>query len=130
MASYDINENGLLNFNNVFIKIKLFQKPMEKAEIYIFPANSKVVKKFDDKLTVFRVLKWIEKNAENKLLLPEIPHIDLELQDEYYKKKSVLESYEENTNKDDFEIDDLINMDFQKIETSETTGEREKQLEL
>jgi len=103
---------------------------MEKAEIYIFPANSKVVKKFDDKLTVFRVLKWIEKNAENKLLLPEIPHIDLELQDEYYKKKSVLESYEENTNKDDFEIDDLINMDFQKIETSETTGEREKQLEL
>ena len=98
---------------------------MDKAEIYIFPANSKKMTQYpvDAKITVLRLLKWIEKNAENRLLLPELPHIDLELQDEYYQKKSVLESYEENVNKDDFEIDDLINMDFQKtIEIEKKEG--------
>ena len=61
-------------------------------------------------------MKWIEDSSEVKFRLPEIPHIDLELHEEYYKKKTVLESYDENINKDDIEIDDMISMDFAKLE--------------
>jgi hypothetical protein len=57
-------------------------------------------------------MKWVEKNSEIKMRLPDIPHIDLEMQEEYYKKKAILESYEENFNKSDIEIDDMLNMEF------------------
>ena len=71
---------------------------------------------YKENLTVLRVMKWIEDSSEVKFRLPEIPHIDLELHEEYYKKKTVLESYDENINKDDIEIDDMISMDFAKLE--------------
>jgi hypothetical protein len=58
-------------------------------------------------------MKWIEKNCENKIRLPTLPHIDLAMQEDYYKRKSILESYEENFNKSELEIDDMINMDFE-----------------
>lgn len=67
---------------------------------------------FDGKLTVLRLMNWIEKNSENRIRLPELPHIEVESQEEYYKKKAVLESYEENYDKTEIEIDDMINMDF------------------
>ena len=70
-------------------------------------------------------MKWIEKNVEHRIRLPEIPHIDLELQEDYYKKKSVLESYDENSNKDDYQIDDLINMDFDKLKVNTETNKSE-----
>jgi hypothetical protein len=59
-------------------------------------------------------MKFIEKNANQKIRLPDTPHIDLELQEEYYKKKAILESYENNFDKDEFDIDELISMDFGK----------------
>jgi hypothetical protein len=59
-------------------------------------------------------MKFIEKNAKQKIRLPDTPHIDLELQEEYYKKKAILESYEENFDKDEYAIDELISMDFGK----------------
>jgi len=58
-------------------------------------------------------MKWIEKNSEHKIRLPTLPHIDLATQEDYYIKKSILESYEENFNKTELEIDDMINMDFE-----------------
>lgn len=61
-------------------------------------------------------MNWIEKNAEIKIRLQEIPHIDLEMQEEYYKRKAILESYEENYDKSEIEIDDLIKMDFVKAD--------------
>jgi hypothetical protein len=64
-------------------------------------------------------MKWIEKLADIKIRLPEIPHIDLELQEDYYKRKAILESYDENINKNDIEIDDLISMDFDTLQTQE-----------
>jgi hypothetical protein len=64
-------------------------------------------------------MKWIEANVDQRIRLPEVPHIDLEMQEDYYKKKSVLESYEENYNKNDLEIDDLVNMDFEKLKVTE-----------
>jgi hypothetical protein len=64
------------------------------------------------------MMKWVEKNSEIKIRLPEIPHIDLEMQEEYYKKKAILESYEENANKSDMEIDDMINFDFENPSTN------------
>jgi hypothetical protein len=67
-------------------------------------------------------MKWIEKNAENRIRLPEIPHIPIELQEEYYKRKSILESYEENASKSDIDIDDLLNMDFETY--TEESGEK------
>jgi len=60
-------------------------------------------------------MKFIEKNANIKIRLPDTPHIYLELQEEYYKKKAVLESYEENYDKNELQIDDLISMEFEKI---------------
>ena len=60
-------------------------------------------------------MKWIESHAEVKVRLPDIPHIDLEMQEEYYKKKIILESYDENSNKSDIEIDDLLNMEFDTL---------------
>ena len=59
-------------------------------------------------------MKFVEKNANIKIRLPDTPHIDLDLQEEYYKKKAVLESYEENFDKNEFEIDEIISMDFEK----------------
>jgi hypothetical protein len=59
------------------------------------------------------MMKWVEKNSEIKIRLPEIPHIELEMQEEYYKKKAILESYDENANKSDLEIDDMLNFDFE-----------------
>ena len=38
-------------------------------------------------------MKWIEKNSEHKIRLPSLPHIDLATQEDYYIKKSILESY-------------------------------------
>ena len=61
-------------------------------------------------------MKWIEKNSEIKIRLPDIPHIDLEMQEEYYKKKAILESYDENLSKSDLEVDDLLNMEFATLE--------------
>ena len=60
-------------------------------------------------------MKWVENLSEVRIRLPEIPHIDLEMQEEYYKKKSILESYDENANKTDLEIDDLLNMEFEAL---------------
>jgi hypothetical protein len=64
-------------------------------------------------------MKFIEKNVNQKIRLPDTPHIDLELQEEYFKKKAILESYEENFDKDEFEIDELISMDFGKAANNE-----------
>ena len=64
-------------------------------------------------------MKFVEKNANIKMRLPDIPHIDLELQEDYYKKKAVLEGYEENFDKNEFQIDDLISMDFEKAPKTE-----------
>jgi hypothetical protein len=85
--------------------------------MYLFPANSKTPTKYGENITVLRMMKWIERNVDQRIRLPEIPHIDLELQEDYYKKKAVLESYDENANKSDLEIDELINMDFEKLKT-------------
>jgi hypothetical protein len=62
-------------------------------------------------------MKWVEKHAETKIRLPEIPHIDLEMQEEYYKRKAILEGYEENFNKSDLEVDDMLNMEFESAPT-------------
>lgn len=86
----------------------------------MFPARTKKVKEFKVNLTVLRLMKWIESESEIKIRLPEIPHIDLELHEEYYKKKTVLETYDENLNKNYLEIDDMIGMDFSKLELEET----------
>ncbi len=64
-------------------------------------------------------MKWVEKNSNIKIRLPDIPHIDLDLQEEYYKKKAVLESYEENFEKNELELDDMIGMDFEKAKKTE-----------
>lgn len=64
-------------------------------------------------------MKFVEKNANIKTRLPDTPHIDLDLQEDYYKKKAVLESYEENFDKNEFQIDDLISMDFEKAPKTE-----------
>ncbi len=113
-SSYDINENGQLL--NERVNILIIQITPEKGQIYLFPAHSKKPIEFKDSLTVLRLMKWIENDAEIKFRLPEIPHIDLELHEDYYKKKAVLESYDENMNKNDLEIDEMINMDFSKLE--------------
>lgn len=60
-------------------------------------------------------MKWVEKHSDIRIRLPDIPHIDLEMQEEYYKRKSILESYDENMNKSDLEIDDLLNMEFESL---------------
>jgi hypothetical protein len=75
-------------------------------------------------------MKWVEKNVENKIRLPDIPHIPLELQEEYYKRKSILESYEENMNKSDIEVDDLLNMDFDKYNSGEVKDDDNLKIEL
>lgn len=113
-SSYDINENGPLQ--NERVKIQINQITPEKGQIFLFPAHSKKPLEFKDNLTVLRLMKWIENDAEIKFRLPEIPHIELELHEDYYKKKAVLESYDENMNRNDLEIDDMINMDFSKLE--------------
>lgn len=64
-------------------------------------------------------MKFVEKNANIKIRLPDTPHIDLDLQEDYYKKKAVLESYQENYEKNEFQIDDLISMDFEKTPKTE-----------
>lgn len=106
-ATYDLNENGPLENERI---------TSEKGQIFLFPAHSKKPIEFKDNLTVLRLMKWLEHESEIKFRLPEIPHIDLELHEEYYKKKTVLESYDENSNKNDYEIDDMIAMDFSKLE--------------
>jgi hypothetical protein len=63
-------------------------------------------------------MKWIEKNSEIKARLPEIPHVDLEMQEEYYRRKAILESYEENLNKSEIEVDDMLGMEFETVPSS------------
>lgn len=58
-------------------------------------------------------MKWVEKNVDNRIRLPEIPHIPIELQEEYYRRKAILESYDENSNKSEIELDDLLKMEFE-----------------
>ena len=114
-ASYDLNENGPLTGERVNLKNN-FQIISDKGKIYIFGAHNKRTVEYKDNFTVLKLMKWIENESEIKFRLPEIPHIDLELHEEYYKKKIVLESYDENVNKNDLEIDEMINMDFSKLD--------------
>jgi hypothetical protein len=57
---------------------------------------------------MLRLMKFIEKNANQKIKFPDTPHNDLDLQEEYCKKKVVLEIYKENFDNDDFEIYTLV----------------------
>ena len=82
----------------------------------MFGSHNKRPVEYKESFTVLKIMKWIENESEIKFRLPEIPHIDLELHEEYYKKKIVLESYDENVNKNDIEIDEMINMDFSKLD--------------
>ena len=60
-------------------------------------------------------MKWVEKNSQIKIRLPNLPHIDINNHEDYYRRKSILESYEENFYKSELEIDDMIKMDFENI---------------
>jgi hypothetical protein len=116
---YDTNENGILNYEGVTYK---------KGDIVMYPSSSKTPVYYKERLTVLRLMKWVEKTAEIRIRLPEVPHIDLELQEDYYKKKSVLESYDENASKNDFEVDDLINMDFDKLKVGDNNENKKTDL--
>ena len=65
-------------------------------------------------------MKWIEKNCQLKIRLPSLPHIDIPNHEDYYKRKSILETYEENYNKSELEIDDMIKMDFDDLKEVKT----------
>ncbi len=65
-------------------------------------------------------MKWIEENSEIKLRLPEIPHIANANQEEYYRRKAILETYDENMDKDDMELDDILKMDFEIVKQDDS----------
>ena len=58
----------------------------------------------DEKISTLRLMKFIEMNAEIKIRLPDVPHLDSQLHEDYYSKKLILESYEENYDKNEYEI--------------------------
>ncbi len=106
VSTFDINENGI-NFKYEGI-------PLTNGKIF-FVAKDKKPKLFTEKISTYRLLKFIEANASYKVKLPDVPHIDPQLHEEYFRKKALLESYEENFEKSDFEVDDIINMDFERL---------------
>ena len=65
-------------------------------------------------------MKWVEKNCQIKIRLPNLPHIDINNHEDYFKRKSILESYEENFDKSELEIDDMIKMDFDNFNEIKT----------
>lgn len=81
-----------------------------KNEIYIITSDNKIIKYEDKTKSIYRIMKWIEKNASMKFALPELPHLSDDQIDEYYKQKFIVESKEENKNKSEYEIDDMISM--------------------
>ena len=106
-VNYDLNVEGLKDLNG---------KPLEKAQLILFPAGSSKGVEYKGKMSVLRVLKWVQINAANRFKLPDVPHLPVQMHEEYYKRKSRLEDYEENENKSDLELDDLIDMDFFKMD--------------
>lgn len=105
ISVFDVNENG----SNARYKNVTFQV----GKIIMVTSNSKKVVPFDDKVSTLRLMKFAEKNSEIKFRLPDLPHIELDLHESYYEKKSLLETYEENFDKDEFQLDDIIGMDFE-----------------
>lgn len=108
VATYDINEQGV---NQKFQSVNL-----NTGAIFFVGAKKNVAIPFNESISIYRLMKFIEKNADLKIRLPELPHLDLKYHDDYYQKKAILESYDENFGKDDYELDDMINMDFGKKE--------------
>lgn len=104
LTTYDINENG--------IHSKFEGVPLINGKVFLVRGDNNKPISYEDKISVLRILKFIELNSYYKIKLPDVPHLDSELHEEYYNKKSILESYKENINKSDVELDDIINMDF------------------
>lgn len=104
IATFDVNEQGV---NHTYQNVNL-----NNGTIFLVGSKKNVPIVFKQKLSLLRLMKFIESNVDTKVRFPELPHLDLALHDEYYNKKSLLESYDENFGKDDFEIDDIINMDL------------------
>lgn len=107
ISTFDINENGIHS------KYEGFN--LTNGKIFFVGANNKQPIAYNDRLSTYRLLKFIEKNAQIKIRLPDLPHLDPELHEDYYNKKALLESYDENVDKNEFEIDDVINLDFEKL---------------
>lgn len=104
IATFDVNEQGV---NHTYQNVNL-----TNGTIFLVGSQKNVPIIFKQKLSLLRLMKFIESNVDIKVRFPELPHLDLSLHDEYYNKKALLESYDENFGKDDFEIDDIINMDL------------------
>lgn len=104
IATFDVNEQGINN--------KFQDQLLSSGSVFFVGAKRNKLIPFKEHLTTFRLMKFVEKNADLKIRLPELPHLDLSLHDAYYQKKALLESYDENFGKDDFELDDTINMDL------------------
>lgn len=107
VATFDINENGIQN--------KFEGIPLINGKIFFVPSKSKKPVLYNEKVSTLRLLKFIEKLAEIKIRLPELPHLEPELHEDYYLKKSVLEGYEENFDKSELQLDDIIDMDFSTL---------------
>lgn len=104
VATFDVNEHGNnYKFENYLLSV---------GKIFLVKAKSKNIVMYNSKISTYRLMNFIEKNAEIKIKFPELPHLDPELHEEYYNKKSLLESYDENINKSDEELDDVIDMDL------------------
>jgi len=104
IATFDVNEQGV---NHKFQDVNL-----NTGNIFFVGAKKNKVIPYKEKISILRLMKFIERNADLKIRLPEVPHLDLQHHDAYYQKKTLLESYDENFDKNEFEIDDIINMDF------------------
>ena len=99
---YDISNNNFEYPKNGF--------SFTKNEIYMITSDSKIIKYEHKTKSIYRIMKWIEKNVSIKFALPDLPHLSDTQIEEYYKQKYLVESKDENKNKSEYEIDDMISM--------------------
>jgi hypothetical protein len=95
------------NSKNQEQNIKIF---LNNNKIILFRKDNKEIIYSEKVISMYRLMKWIEKNSSIKFVLPDFPHIKYEELDNYLEEKNKLEENINNNNKTEFEIDDIISI--------------------
>lgn len=100
ISVYDYSDNEQLLPKNVLVN-----------HIYLYSSKTSHVYSYNgSKLSLFRLMKWVQDNCGIPFNLPDFPHIDYKDIDEYINRRSQMEMSESNKDKSEFEIDDMINL--------------------
>jgi hypothetical protein len=107
---FNVNSISFCIINNSKKQNQNIRIFLNDNKIILFRKDNKEIIYSEKVISVYRLMKWIEKNSSVKFVLPDFPHIKYEELEHYLEEKNKLEENINYNNKTDFEIDDIISV--------------------